>query len=133
MLCPSCGATTTARARYCDQCGAELIRARPAGGPGGSERSPAGGAVEVGDRRVVTALFADLVDYVRMIAELDPEEVRARVGAALRGMADTIERLEGTREKFIGDAVFAVFVARAHGDPVGRPRGVAIRAALREP
>jgi class 3 adenylate cyclase len=81
----------------------------------------------------VTALFADLVDYVRMIAELDPEEVRARVGAALRGMADTIERLEGTREKFIGDAVFAVFVARAHGDPVGRPRGVAIRAALREP
>jgi len=134
--CPSCGATTTARARYCDQCGADLIRARAAAGPGASERSPAGERVEVGDWRVVTALFADLVDYVRMIAELDPEEVRARVGAALRGMADTIERLEGTREKFIGDAVFAVFGwPRAHDDDPVRAAlaALAIRAALRDP
>ena len=101
MPCPSCGATTTPNARFCDQCGAELVRARPATGPGASERSPAGGPVEVGDRRVVTALFADLVDYVRMIAEHDPEEVRARVGAALRGMADTIERLEGSQDELL--------------------------------
>ncbi len=45
-----------------------------------------------GDRRVVTALFADLVDYVRMLAEHDPEVVRARVTAALATMADSIER-----------------------------------------
>ncbi|MFL5673347.1 MAG: ATP-binding protein, partial [Chloroflexota bacterium] len=83
----------------------------------------------------MTALFADLVDYVRMIAEHDPEVVRARVGAALRGMADTIERLEGTREKFIGDAVFAVFGwPRAHDDDPVRAAlaALAIRASLRE-
>ncbi|MFL5710626.1 MAG: adenylate/guanylate cyclase domain-containing protein, partial [Chloroflexota bacterium] len=83
----------------------------------------------------MTALFADLVDYVRMIAEHDPEVVRARVGASLRGMADTIERLEGTREKFIGDAVFAVFGwPRAHDDDPVRAAlaALAIRASLRE-
>ncbi|HEX6867834.1 MAG TPA: adenylate/guanylate cyclase domain-containing protein, partial [Candidatus Limnocylindrales bacterium] len=101
------------------------------------ERSPiVASLAEVGDRRVVTALFADLVDYVRMIAEHDPEEVRARVGAALRGMADTIERLDGTREKFIGDAVFAVFGwPTAHDDDPIRAAlaALAIRATLREP
>jgi class 3 adenylate cyclase len=89
-----------------------------------------------GDRRVVTAVFADLVDYVRMIAEHDPEEVRARVGTALRRMADAIERLEGTREKFIGDAVFAVFGwPIAHDDDPVRAAlaALAIRAMLREP
>jgi adenylate cyclase len=129
--CPSCGANTTPRARFCDQCGAELIHSRPVG----SHRAHAAGPGEVGDRRVVTALFADLVDYVRMIAEHDPEEVRARVGAALRGMADTIERLDGTREKFIGDAVFAVFGwPRAHDDDPVRAAlaALAIRASLRE-
>ena len=65
----------------------------------------------------MTALFADLVDYVRMLAEHDPEEVRARVGRALVRMGDAIERLGGTREKFIGDAVFAVFGwPQAHDD-----------------
>ena len=59
-----------------------------------------------------------------MLAEHDPEEVRARVTAALATMASAIERVEGTREKFIGDAVFAVFGwPRAHDDD-------AVRAAL---
>ncbi|MFL5674701.1 MAG: ATP-binding protein [Chloroflexota bacterium] len=135
MPCPSCGATNTPRARYCDQCGARL-EARAKGQRSSGERPGRNGSAEVGDRRVVTALFADLVDYVRMIAEHDPEVVRARVGAALRSMADTIERLEGTREKFIGDAVFAVFGwPRAHDDDPVRAAlaALAIRAALREP
>jgi class 3 adenylate cyclase len=85
---------------------------------------------------VVTALFADLVDYVRMLAEHDPEVVRARVTGALGAMADVIERLGGTREKFIGDAVFAVFGwPRAHDDDAVRAAlaGLGIRAALRDP
>src|SRR4029078_6205205 len=93
-------------------------------------------SLEAGDRRVVTAVFADLVDYVRMIAEHDPEEVRARVGAALRRMGDAIERFEGTREKFIGDAVFAVFGwPVAHDDDPIRASLAArtIGAMLREP
>jgi class 3 adenylate cyclase len=92
--------------------------------------------VDTGDRRVVTALFADLVDYVRMLAEHDPEEVRARVGRALVRMGDAIERLDGTREKFIGDAVFAVFGwPQAHDDDAVRAALAAleIRALLLEP
>jgi adenylate cyclase len=84
----------------------------------------AGRPAPIGDRRVVTALFADLVDYVRMLAEYDPEEVRERVTAALATMAEAITRLGGTREKFIGDAVFAVF-----GWPVAHDDD-AVRAAL---
>lgn len=88
-----------------------------------------------GDRRIVTALFADLVDYVRMLAEHDPEVVRERVTAALTTMAAAIERLDGTREKFIGDAVFAVFGwPRAHDDDAVRAAlaALAIRAGLQE-
>lgn len=95
----------------------------------------AGERQEEGDRRVVTALFADLVDYVRMLAEYDPEVVRARVTGALATMADCIERLGGTREKFIGDAVFAVFGwPTAHGDDAERAAlaALSIRASLRE-
>ena len=102
----------------------------------GGERDAARPSPEAGDRRVVTAVFADLVDYVRMIAEHDPEVVRARVGAALRRMGEAIERLEGTREKFIGDAVFAVFGwPIAHDDDPVRASlaALAIRAMLREP
>ena len=116
VRCPSARIRTARRRR----------RARRASGP-----SP-----EAGDRRVVTAMFADLVDYVRMIAEHDPEVVRARVGAALRRMGEAIERLEGTREKFIGDAVFAVFGwPIAHDDDPVRASlaALAIRAMLREP
>ncbi len=130
MQCPSCGARSNRRARFCDQCGAQLAPSRAA--PVADQ--PA--TVEVGDRRVVTALFADLVDYVRMLAEHDPEEVRIRVGTALGRMGEAIERLGGTREKFIGDAVFAVFGwPRAHDDDAVRAAVAAleIRAMLLEP
>jgi adenylate cyclase len=107
VRCPTCGTDGSTGATSCLACGAALPEPAP-----------------TGDRRIVTALFADLVDYVRMLAEHDPEEVRARVTAALATMAAAIERVEGTREKFIGDAVFAVFGwPRAHDDD-------AVRAAL---
>jgi adenylate cyclase len=153
VQCPSCGARTNRRARFCDQCGVRLTTppARASLGVAGAgagtrtRRTPARpsaavappvDALESGDRRVVTALFADLVDYVRMIAEHDPEEVRARVRTALGRMAEAIERFDGTREKFIGDAVFAVFGwPRAHDDDPVRAAlaALSIRAALRAP
>ncbi|MBA2299259.1 MAG: AAA family ATPase [Chloroflexi bacterium] len=129
MRCASCGSQGAADARFCDRCGAAL---GPGRAPGTLERAAEGGQ---GDRRIVTALFADLVDYVRMIAEHDPEEVRARVTTALATMADAIERFEGTREKFIGDAVFAVFGwPRSHDDDAVRAAlaAMAIRAGLHE-
>jgi class 3 adenylate cyclase len=95
-----------------------------------AERHPAA-AGEAGDRRVVTALFADLVDYVRLVAEHDAEEVRRRVDAALVAMSDAIEAFDGTREKFIGDAVFAVFGwPTAHDDDALRATHCAL--AIRE-
>jgi class 3 adenylate cyclase len=154
MRCPSCGSQGAADARFCDRCGtalgsdAALERARATGSPDGpTGTGPTGtgptvateaakvAASEPGDRRVVTALFADLVDYVRMLAEHDPEEVRTRVTTALATMGDAIERFEGTREKFIGDAVFAVFGwPRSHDDDAVRASlaAMAIRAGLHE-
>ncbi len=133
MRCGTCGATGAAGARFCDQCGASLgASAETAAPQGGQAADPGQGD---GDRRIVTALFADLVDYVRMVAEHDPEVVRRRVRAALTVMADAIERLDGTREKFIGDAVFAVFGwPRAHDDDAVRAALAAlnIRSSLRD-
>jgi class 3 adenylate cyclase len=129
VRCRTCGAASRASARFCDQCGSRLdgVRRNAASAP----REAA--SIETGDRRIVTALFADLVDYVRLVAEHDLEDVRSRVGAALTAMGEAIEAFDGTREKFIGDAVFAVF-----GWPVGHDDdalraahcALAIRAAL---
>jgi class 3 adenylate cyclase len=87
----------------------------------------------VGDRRVVTALFADLVGYTRLVDELDPEEVRARVDGALTALAQAVVHFGGTLEKFIGDAVLAVFgVPSAHDDDPLRAClcGLEMQAAL---
>lgn len=138
MRCPSCDTIAAEGARFCAQCGTALA---------GDADPPSGAATDVaaaqaqraippaGDRRIVTALFADLVDYVRMLAEHDPEDVRARVTQALATMASAIERFDGTREKFIGDAVFAVFGwPRAHDDDALRAAlaALAIRSGLHE-
>ena len=131
MGCTTCGAIPAPGARFCDRCGERLATA--------DERAAAASAAawspDDGDRRIVSALFADLVDYVRMVAEHDPEDVRRRVRSALRAMADAVERFDGTREKFIGDAVFAVFGwPQAHDDDAVRAAlaALAIRATLRD-
>jgi adenylate cyclase len=131
MRCPSCGAAAGDDARYCAHCGSALDRRTAPGTPG--KLGPP--TTTSGDRRIVTALFADLVDYVRMLAEHDPEVVRARVTVALGTMAAAVERLEGTREKFIGDALFAVFGwPRAHDDDAVRASlaALAIRTGLQD-
>lgn len=135
MRCPSCGTATGDDARYCAHCGSPLYTRDVAGGGDPVHPDRTGPAAMIGDRRIVTALFADLVGYVRMLAEDDPEEVRARVTVALATMAAAIERFEGTREKFIGDAVFAVFGwPRAHDDDAVRAAlaALAIRTGLQD-
>ena len=110
MPCPDCGVTTAPGARFCHYCGRRL------------EGLPE--SLRIGDRRVVTAVFADLVGYTRLVDELDPEEVRARVDGALALIGDAVIRFGGSIEKFIGDAVLAVF-----GIPVANDDD-ALRACL---
>ena len=114
MLCPDCQTPLAPGSLYCHHCGHRL--------------EALADGLKVGDRRVVTALFADLVGYTRLVDELDPEEVRARVDGALGVMAEAVLHFGGTLEKFIGDALLAVFgVPVAHDDDALRACLCALR------
>ena len=103
MPCPDCAAPTNPGARFCHLCSRRLD-------------TPIDD-LKAGDRRVVSALFADLVGYTRLVDELDPEVVRSRVDGALRVLAEAVVHFGGSLEKFVGDAVLAVFgVPAAHDD-----------------
>ena len=79
------------------------------------------------ERKVVTVLFADLVGFTSRAEQMDPEDVAAELGRYQAHLRGELERCGGTVEKFIGDAVMAVFGApAAHEDDPER----AIRAAL---
>jgi class 3 adenylate cyclase/tetratricopeptide (TPR) repeat protein len=109
--CPRCGEENADRARFCSNC------ATPLGEPG----APAG---EV--RKVVTIVFADVTGSTALGERLDPEALRRVMGRYFDEMSAVIERHGGTVEKFIGDAVMAVFgIPRLHEDDAVR----AVRAA----
>jgi class 3 adenylate cyclase len=119
MPCPDCATPTAPGALFCHHCGRRL--------------EALADGLRVGDRRVITALFADLVGYTRLVDELDPEEVRARVDGALTALAQAVVHFGGTLEKFVGDAVLAVFgVPSAHDDDPLRAClcGLEMQAAL---
>ncbi|RFB79793.1 adenylate/guanylate cyclase domain-containing protein [Methylovirgula sp. 4M-Z18] len=79
------------------------------------------------DRRQVTVLFADVSSFTALAERLDPEEVRAFQNALFETLADVVARYQGFVEKFVGDAVLAVFGAPvAHEDDPER----ALNAAL---
>jgi DNA-binding SARP family transcriptional activator/class 3 adenylate cyclase/tetratricopeptide (TPR) repeat protein len=79
------------------------------------------------ERKVITVLYADLVDFTATAEQLDPEDVRALVMPYYSHIRDELERVGGRVEKFIGDAVVAIFgAAVAHEDDPER----AVRAAL---
>src|SRR4051812_22668067 len=93
-------------------CGSPLAQAAPA-------------AIE--ERKLVTVLFADLVGFTSRSEQLDPEDVRAMLSPYYSRLRSELERYGGTVEKFIGDAVMAVFGAPvAHEDDPER----AVRSAL---
>ena len=112
MKCPNCDQENPAGARFCNACGASL-------------EAPPQGLPE--ERKVVTILFADLVGFTARAERLDPEDVRAIQTPYFARVRYGLEARGGTVEKFIGDAVMAVFGAPvAHGDDAER----AVRAAL---
>ena len=117
VACRACGTESPDGFRFCPACGTALPDAVAAA------RAPH----VVEERRVVTALFCDLVEFTATSEQADPEDVH-RFLAAYEAMARAeIERHGGTVEKFIGDAVVGVFgIPTAHEDDAMR----AIRAGL---
>ena len=112
QTCSRCGRENPDDARFCANCGSPLSVAAEA-------------ARE--ERKVVTVLFADLVGFTSRSERLDPEDVRATLTPYFARLREELERRGGTVEKFIGDAVMAVFGAPvAHEDDPER----AVRAAL---
>ncbi len=110
--CSSCGRQNPDDARFCAHCGAALVEA-----PGAARE----------ERKVITVLFADLVGFTSRSERLDPEDVRATLTPYFARLREELERRGGTVEKFIGDAVMAVFGApTTHEDDPER----AVRAAL---
>src|SRR5919197_2990164 len=121
MTCSGCGFEASADFAFCPKCGARLAAA-PAPPP-----SPSPPRAPDSDRRPVTVLFADLAGFTALSEGLDPEEVRGIQADLFREMSASIERYDGFVEKFVGDAVMAVFGApHAHEDDPER----ALRAAL---
>jgi class 3 adenylate cyclase/tetratricopeptide (TPR) repeat protein len=113
IVCPNCGEENPARARFCLSCGTAL------------DHAPAQRREE---RKLVSILFCDLVGFTARSDRADPEDVRATLRPYHERLRKEIERFGGTVEKFIGDAVMAVFGAPvAHEDDAER----AVRSALR--
>ena len=129
--CASCGAQNAPTARFCGDCGARLegVPASPSldlGGPSSlpGQSVPSG---PVAERRMVTVLFADLVGFTTLSEGRDSEAVRELLSRYFDIARDVIERYGGTVEKFIGDAVMAVWGAPiAHEDDAER----GVRAGL---
>jgi class 3 adenylate cyclase/tetratricopeptide (TPR) repeat protein len=114
VRCPACAEENPDRARFCLNCATPL--------------GPADAAPPRQERKVVSVLFCDLVGFTAASESADPEDVHARLSAYHAMLRTEIERYGGTVEKFIGDAVMAVFGAPvAHEDDAER----AVRAALR--
>src|SRR5436305_8355131 len=140
MTCPSCGTENRLGVKFCVECGAGLTRVCPScsrpyeegqrfcGECGAALGAPvAAAAAPAAERRLVSVLFADLVGFTALSESRDAEEVRELLSRYFETCRRLIELYGGTVEKFIGDAVMAVW-----GAPVATEDDAerAVRAAL---
>ena len=122
MVCPKCGQTNSPGHKFCSECGTDL-----SGGADTAAPKPASATSGAGERRFVSALFADLVGFTPFSESRDPEEVRSLLIRYFDRARIIVERFGGTVDKFIGDAITAFWGASiAHDDDAER----AVRAAL---
>jgi class 3 adenylate cyclase/predicted ATPase len=129
-VCPSCGAPVIAGQRFCRACGAALVEvpgALPAAVPAVPAVVPGPGREPTAERRVCSVLFCDVVGFTPLSEARDPEAVRELLSEYFAVARTVIGRYGGVVEKFIGDAVMAVWgtPAATEGDAER-----AVRAAL---
>ena len=116
--CASCGAPNSPDSKFCGECGTSLAPATP---------RTTGTTTVATERRLVSVLFADLVGFTTLSEHRDAEDVRDLLSRYFDEARQAIERHGGLVEKFIGDAVMAVWgTPAAHEDDAER----AVRAAL---
>jgi class 3 adenylate cyclase len=138
--CPHCNASNQPGEDFCGECGTALVEAAPVLAPKASTSKPILPGIRVnteqpdaspaleGERKTVTALFADIKGSMDLMEDLDPEEARAIVDPALKLMIDAVHRYDGYIVQSTGDGIFALFGAPvAHEDHPQR----ALHAALR--
>jgi hypothetical protein len=133
MVCSACGADNEAGRKFCKECGTALVvicgfcsspnapdskfcgecgRPLTAAGPAAIAREPAAPSATtapVMERRLVSVLFADLVGFTTISERRDAEDVRELLSSYFDAARDAVERHGGLVEKFIGDAVMAVW------------------------
>jgi predicted ATPase/class 3 adenylate cyclase len=140
VRCPKCGADTPANAKFCADCGTSLAGIAPPSPDSLAIASSTAKEIRItpehadalpaidGERKTVTALFADIKGSMDLMEDLDPEEARAIVDPALRLMIDAVRHYDGYIVQSTGDGIFALFGAPvAHEDHTQR----ALYAALR--
>src|SRR5216684_2592987 len=138
--CASCGAENEPAEKFCGECGvtlADKVQAVSASAPATkltvpeihvTPGQPDASAVPDGERKTVTAVFADIKGSMELMEELDPEAARAIVDPALKLMIEAVARYDGYVVQPTGDGIFALFGAPvAHEDHPQR----ALYAALR--
>jgi class 3 adenylate cyclase/ribosomal protein L40E len=150
LRCPQCGFENLPQTKFCRDCGTSLPAQSPAFSPPPSapplhppvsytpkhlaarilaeQAALEARGVPDGERKTITALFADLKGSTALIEGLDPEAARAILAPALQLMMDAVHRYEGYVAQALGDGIFALFGAPiAHEDHPQR----ALYAALR--
>ncbi|MEM5428790.1 adenylate/guanylate cyclase domain-containing protein [Cupriavidus oxalaticus] len=141
QICPQCGHESGPAAKFCGGCGALLASAVAVPRPGATPRLPvpapiiytpphlaeriraecaameAKGAGAAGERKTITALFADMAGSTALIQDLDPEEARSLIDPVVALMMEAVHHYEGYVAKSLGDGILALFGAPiAHED-----------------
>ena len=138
--CPKCGAENAPTSAFCEDCGTALAANAAPAAASSPQAASAASNIRVtpeqpdastalnGERKTVTALFADIKGSTELMEDLDPEDARAIIDPALKLMIEAVRRYDGYVVQSTGDGIFALFGApMAHEDHPQR----ALYAAMR--
>jgi class 3 adenylate cyclase len=124
--CPRCGASNEPGEDFCGDCGTALVDRATSAADGSLQAAATTPGIHIapeqadasttleGERKTVTALFADIKGSTELMEDLDPEEARAVIDPALHLMIEAVRRYDGYVVQSTGDGIFALF-----GAPVG--------------